>query len=152
MLLRSRSRTLRILFPLLDILDINFRAHCCWFFLDSRTRLLIRWLLHWKQLRKNMPLIHTKILLPISFRSLLIHVYLTRSVIVFCIGRALPIRHLTDIRNSSRYALGFYFVFSLVNFRSNWLARLVDFPELGKHLPSDSSVLIFASTSWLKAE
>jgi len=60
-------------------------------------------------------LLHTDIgsLLPISFRSLLIHVYLTRSVIVFCIGRALPIRHLRDIRNSSRYALGFYFVYSL---------------------------------------
>ena len=60
-------------------------------------------------------LLHTDIgsLLPISFRSLLIHVYLTRSVIVFCIGRALPIRHLRDIRNSSRYTLRFYFVYPL---------------------------------------
>ena len=54
-----------------------------------------------------MPLIHTKILLPISFRSLLIHVYLTRSVIVFCIGRALPIRCVRVIRKSSRYTLEF---------------------------------------------
>ena len=30
-LLRSRSRTLHILFPLLSILDINFRAHHCCF-------------------------------------------------------------------------------------------------------------------------
>ena len=51
-----------------------------------------------------------------------------------------------DIRNSSRYALEFDFVLSLVNYMSNWLACLVDFSELGEHLPSNSSVLIFVST------
>ena len=66
--------------------------------------------------------------------------------VAFSIGRACRYAYLRDIRNPSRYALEFDFVLSLVNFRSNWLARLVDFPWLGEHLPSDSSVLIFAST------
>ena len=50
------------------------------------------------------------------------------------------------IWNSSRYALRFNIYLFLVNCRSNWLAHLVDFSELGEHLPSDSSVLIFVST------
>jgi len=45
--------------------------------------------------------------LPIPCRSLLLHTYHTRSIIVFCIGRALPIRSVRVIRKSSRYTLEF---------------------------------------------
>ena len=54
-------------------------------------------------------LLHTGIgsFLPIPFRLLLIHVYSIRSIIVFCISRALPIQRVRVIRKSSQYALEF---------------------------------------------
>ena len=45
--------------------------------------------------------------LPIPYRLLLLHAYHTRSFVVFCIGRALPIPHIRVIRKSSRYTLEF---------------------------------------------
>ena len=54
-------------------------------------------------------LLHTDIdsFLPISFKSLLIHVYHVWSVAIFCIDRALPVHRVRVIRKSSRYAIEF---------------------------------------------
>jgi hypothetical protein len=71
-------------------------------------------------------LLHTDIgsFLLIPFRSLLIHAYHTRSVVVFCIGRALPIRRVRVIRKSSRYSL----VFDSCCFLVNLHVKLTDTP------------------------
>ena len=71
-------------------------------------------------------------------------------LLLFSLSAEFAIRLHESYSEFQPIALKFNIYLFLVNCRSNWVARLVDFSKYGEHLPSDSSVLIFASTDLTK--
>ena len=79
--------------------------------------------------------------------SLRLYLSLLLSLVVLCIGKACRYDYARVIRNFSRYALRFNVCQLLVNLHVKLTGTLGLHSEAWRTVPSDSSVLIFASTT-----